>query len=78
MLNWLYCCLSGGHEYGVYCEPQSIYLRCLNCGKRSSGWDLHGSVEIRRTTAPRAAHPIPHSAAVLSNVVSFASQRALR
>ncbi len=40
MWNWFNCYLSGRHEYGVWCEPGSVYLRCMHCGKRSGGWDL--------------------------------------
>ena len=40
MWNWFNCYLSGRHEYGVWCEPGAIFLRCVHCGKRSSGWDV--------------------------------------
>lgn len=42
MWNLLSCYLSGRHDYGVSCEPGSIFLRCVNCGKRSNGWAVHG------------------------------------
>lgn len=32
------CYLSGRHDYGMWCEPGAIFLRCVHCGKRSSGW----------------------------------------
>jgi hypothetical protein len=40
MWNWFNCYLSGRHEFGVWCEPGAIFLRCLHCGRRSSGWAL--------------------------------------
>jgi hypothetical protein len=40
MFNWIKCYLSGRHEFGVKCEPGSIFLRCLHCGRRSPGWSL--------------------------------------
>ena len=42
MWNWFNCYLSGRHEYGVWCEPGAIFLRCVHCGRRSSGWSLEG------------------------------------
>lgn len=38
MWNWFNCYLSGRHEYGVWCEPGTIFLRCVHCGRRSQGW----------------------------------------
>jgi hypothetical protein len=38
MWNWFNCYLSGRHEFGVWCEPGAIFLRCVHCGRRSSGW----------------------------------------
>ena len=40
MFTWFNCYLSGRHEFGVWCEPGAIFLRCLHCGRRSSGWSL--------------------------------------
>ena len=40
MFDWFNCYLSGRHEFGVWCEPGAIFLRCLHCGRRSSGWSL--------------------------------------
>ena len=34
------CYLSGRHDYGMWCEPGQIFLRCVHCGKRSSGWAI--------------------------------------
>ena len=48
MFNWFNCYLSGRHEFGVWCEPGSVFLRCVHCGKRSSGWAL----DAKRTPPP--------------------------
>jgi hypothetical protein len=42
MWNLLNCYLSGRHDFGVSCEPGTIFLRCIHCGKRSNGWALKG------------------------------------
>ena len=51
MWNWFNCYLSGRHEFGVWCEPGAIFLRCLHCGRRSSGWALEGKP---------ISSPVPH------------------
>jgi hypothetical protein len=56
MLQSIVCYLSGQHEFAVVCEPESIYLRCRSCGRRSSGWelrseDVHTHAPVK--TAPR-------------------------
>lgn len=65
MWNWFNCYLSGRHEYGVWCEPGAIFLRCVHCGKRSSGWALdakesmpHTHASARTMVAPRK-HVVP-------------------
>ena len=40
MWNLVSCYLSGRHDFGMWCEPGTIFLRCVHCGKRSSGWSL--------------------------------------
>lgn len=40
MWNLFNCYLSGRHDYGMWCEPGQIFLRCMHCGKRSSGWSV--------------------------------------
>ena len=57
MWSWFNCYLSGRHEFGVWCEPGAIFLRCMHCGKRSSGW----SIDQKQTAAPLA---IPATTAV--------------
>ena len=41
MWNWFNCYLSGRHEFGKWCESGAIFLRCVHCGRRSSGWNVH-------------------------------------
>jgi len=53
MWHWLNCYLSGRHDFGVTCEPGAIFLRCIHCGKRSSGWGLKG---YQGPLAPAKAH----------------------
>lgn len=43
MWNLFNCYLSGRHVYGVWCEPGTIFLRCVHCGKRSAGWSLEAT-----------------------------------
>jgi len=40
MWTWFNRYLSGRHDYGVWCEPGAIFLRCIHCGKRSGGWAI--------------------------------------
>jgi hypothetical protein len=51
MWNFFNCYLSGRHDYGMWCEPGQIFLRCIHCGKRSSGWAVERS---KSTATPRA------------------------
>ena len=41
MWNWFNCYMSGRHEYGMWCEPGTIFLRCVHCGRRSAGWTVN-------------------------------------
>jgi len=41
MWNWFNCYLSGRHDFGVWCEPGAIFLRCVHCGRRSPGWSMN-------------------------------------
>jgi hypothetical protein len=56
MWNLFNCYLSGRHEYSTWCEPGTIFLRCLYCGRRSPGWALNGSSHVH-TTAPAVTRP---------------------
>jgi len=52
MWNLFNCYMSGRHDYGMSCEPGAIFLRCVHCGRRSTGW----AVEAKPSLAvPRAA-----------------------
>ena len=72
MWNWFNCYLSGRHEYGKWCEPGSIFLRCIHCGRRSSGWALDGKSGTP-IVAPAKAKPIepPIVAAAPTRVLPF-------
>jgi hypothetical protein len=50
MWNFINCYLSGRHDYGMWCEPGAMFLRCVHCGKRSAGWAVEPKFQ---TTAPR-------------------------
>lgn len=52
MWNWFNCYLSGRHEYSAWCEPGAIFLRCVHCGRRSTGWDVNAKAH-----APAHVHP---------------------
>ncbi len=54
MWNLLNCYLSGRHDFGVTCASGSVFLCCVHCGKRSSGWEV-------RTKRPELV-PIPVAA----------------
>jgi len=51
------CYLSGRHEFTTWCEPGSVFLRCIHCGKRSSGWALEQKQQ--RQTAPVTPVQVP-------------------
>jgi hypothetical protein len=55
MWNLFNCYLSGRHDFGVWCETGTIFLRCVHCGKRSVGWTVHGKSPVPLSrTAPGA------------------------
>ncbi len=54
MWSWFNCYLSGRHEYGMWCEPGSIFLRCIHCGRRSPGWALNSQ---QTSVTPAQAKP---------------------
>ena len=62
MWSWFNCYLSGRHEYGMWCEDGSIFLRCLHCGRRSPGW----AVSRQPAAVPR---PEPEQAKTPLHVV---------
>jgi len=65
MWNWFNCYLSGRHEYGKWCEPGAIFLRCVHCGKRSAGWSLGPPAHApaprpsSEPVTPSTAHALP-------------------
>lgn len=59
MWNWFNCYLSGRHEYGVWCEPGSIFLRCVHCGKRSPGWAIGAHGDAAHEHHPHVTAPPP-------------------
>lgn len=72
MWNWFNCYLSGRHEYGVWCEPGAIFLRCVHCGKRSSGWALEpkpATAAVVPPTGIKTRSAAPFSAAAAAPVV---------
>ncbi len=60
MWSWFNCYLSGRHEYGMWCEPGSIFLRCIHCGRRSPGWALNGHHHEPARPEPPPAKPDLH------------------
>jgi hypothetical protein len=62
MWNLINCYLSGRHDYGMWCQPGAMFLRCVHCGKRSSGWAVEAKFHTtapRIVAAARAAAPPP-------------------
>ncbi len=65
MWNWFNCYLSGRHEYGPWCEPGAIFLRCIHCGRRTSGWALEAKEHVHMTApvAKMSVQPVVAGAA---------------
>ena len=63
MWKWFNCYLSGRHNFGISCEPGAIFLKCLQCGRRSPGWS------VDQKTQPPAGRPPVHqtTARITSN-----------
>jgi hypothetical protein len=60
MWNLVNCYLSGRHDYGMWCEPGAIFLRCIHCGKRSSGWTVdHKAQQVAATRSTLVTAPPP-------------------
>jgi hypothetical protein len=51
MWDLIHCYLSGRHDYGMWCESGQMFLRCVHCGKRSSGWAVEEKFQ-RPATRP--------------------------
>ena len=74
MWNWFNCYLSGRHDYGMWCEPGAIFLRCVHCGRRSPGWSLDGKAHVSTPLArPRVT---TQTKTRLSKVIPFDRQAA--
>jgi hypothetical protein len=73
MWNWFNCYLSGRHDYGMWCEPGAIFLRCVHCGRRSPGWSVE---TVKPVPAAAAGAPVP--APRTTRVVPFDRAAALR
>ena len=70
MWNWFNCYLSGRHDFGVWCQPGAIFLRCVHCGKRSSGWTVVAKLDAPPVKPmPRALAPVPPPATTSSRRV---------
>ena len=69
MWNLFNCYLSGRHEFSTWCEPGTVFLRCVHCGKRSSGWALEGKTP--RSTAPMPPPNVRASGASAPRVLPF-------
>lgn len=68
MWNLINCYLSGRHDYGMWCEPGAMFLRCVHCGKRSSGWAVEAKFH---TTAPRVAAATRTAAPSTARIIPF-------
>lgn len=55
MWNWFNCYLSGRHDYGMWCEPGAIFLRCVHCGRRSPGWSVDAKAHVSTPLSQPAA-----------------------
>jgi hypothetical protein len=70
MWNFFNCYLSGRHDYGMWCEPGQIFLRCMHCGKRSSGWAMDQK-RAAVAPAPAKAPPVTLRPAPGARIVPF-------
>jgi hypothetical protein len=57
MWDWINCHILGRHEETVCCEAGTVFLRCLHCSRRSTGWELQvmpppGPITRRPATPP--------------------------
>ena len=73
MWNWFNCYLSGLHDYGMWCEPGAIFLRCVHCGRRSQGWTLEGksAAPVASPKAKKIDATAASSGATTPRVIAF-------
>ena len=70
--NLFNCYLSGRHDYGMWCEPGQIFLRCVHCGKRSPGWSVTAKAtpmadaRVTVAAATQSARVVPFTRAAAS------------
>jgi hypothetical protein len=69
MWKWFNCYLSGRHDFGVWCESGTVFLRCVHCGRRSSGWAVH--THAQPASAPARTVNRASVVATTSRVVAF-------
>ncbi len=68
MWNLINCYLSGRHDYGMWCEPGAMFLRCVHCGKRSGGWAVEAKFQKR---APQPAAVVTRTPLPTARVIPF-------
>lgn len=78
MWKVLNCYLSGGHDYGISCERGAMFLRCVRCGKRSSGWEVATQPSRRTTTTPAKVESQPVTRTTPTRVLPFSRESAAR
>jgi hypothetical protein len=61
MWNLFNCYLSGRHDYGMWCDAGAIFLRCVHCGKRSSGWAVAPKPVTSAQRAPIVQARVPQA-----------------
>jgi hypothetical protein len=69
MWNWFNCYLSGRHDYGVWCESGTVFLRCVHCSRRSHGW----AIDMK---APATVRPQPQAHALTARPLASAAPSA--
>ena len=78
MWKWFNCYLSGRHDFGMWCEPGAIFLRCIHCGKRSSGWivDPKATAQVAHVHSHGSKASTPLASAVRTTTRVLPFQRA--
>ncbi len=61
MWDWVNCHLLNRHENAVCCEHGAILLRCLRCGRRSTGWQVEHHDLILQPAPPPRRRPFLHT-----------------